>query len=279
MTHTPSALTVESRMADILKWKSQIVPPTPSIPAIRYDKDGAPTTRSDALPHGIQIDTASSDGTRGIISEQGVEAVLSGLAMDLAGWLSEMTGDTHQVTGDPGPWIHAQLRERPVLRHIHVKPEALPEDATPEERKAHEWAMWDYSLWESYSHEVTALWWKVGRLTGHAPESRTRCPRCRNGWLRSEWDKHGLEDIAACSNPDCDTKVDYSKGEATNSYRATLRSEDMPDDIYLPLAGVLSIWPSLKPGTVFKWAQRGQVRRNQQGYNLADINRRKWGNK
>lgn len=257
-----SASAAARKLSDILKWKLQPFTPHPTITAIRYDTDTNPTTDPQPLP--FPIDAVETDRAHGVETPAGADQWIE----LWAAWLT-WTLDTSAAKMD-GPWLLQQLQEHPDL-HPLPTPKAFPDDPDMQA-----WAEGFLPEWDKFTSELTQLWWRLGSLTGNAPLRRSLCPKCKQGWLQSNPTRTGFEDQATCTNHQCNATLDYDAEEYLNSFRAIMRTEDIPHDRYLTAEEIRVIWPKLKPSTLRSWARRDRVHKQEGRYRLADINAQQW---
>ena len=154
-------------LADILKWKLQVEPPSPTVSSTPTDTDGIRADNRDALPFGLAqvLDTSWSDGPSGTTSEEGVEKWLRFWVP----WFSYWSGEKPKLRMKPGTWMLRGLVEAPEFATIP------------------EWDKDDVEAWREFTSELLGMWWRLGHLTGNAPETRALCPKCKKGSLRSEF--------------------------------------------------------------------------------------------
>lgn len=240
-------------LTDILTWRNQIPDPFATLIGLHstaYQVDPVRGCRSeDSLPFGLDAayDEVDPYGPTGVRTNSGVEDMLQVLAK----WASNADFHPGPVNSAPGPWIKLKLE--------------MP----------YSWEAW--ADWDEWAADLATLRSRVAQLTGRASLTRTVCPKCRQGVLQSRYGEQGLSDKAICTNPDCRAIVDYEDEEVANSYRAAMRSEDVSEDTWLTWRQVQVIWGrAIKNSVLRKWVERGQVRKVDDRYNLADLNRKKW---
>lgn len=239
-----------NKIEDILAWKHQITIPAHSIRGAVLDQDRVAGGGEPDLPFGLgqRIDTVREDRAHGIQTSHGVEIMLELWGAWLA-WELGQSYDPKKVSH--GAWLLDKLQT--------------------------ERGLTDLDQWPLFADELKAAWARVRALSGHAPKTRALCPTCRDGVLQSPaHDRRGYDDEATCTNPNCHTTIDYSHMEIAASFRATLRDPNIPQEYYLTIDQIKTIWPTLKADTLSKWVQRGHVHKQDDRYRLADINTRKW---
>lgn len=252
-TRPMSASAAARKLEDILRWRLLPTTPIEPISAIRYDKDPAPTATS-RFP--FPVDTVETDGARGVETTTGADTWI-----EL--WASWLSWATNTPTGKTdGAWLLKTLQESKALNPLPSGEEETTQAFLSE--------------WDLFTQELSRLWWRLATLTGHAPKRRSLCPRCKTGWLQSAPGRDGYSDQAACTNPTCQTTLDYSDDEIRASQRAVLRDPNIDPNLFLTVEAVKTIWPQLKAATLRSWARRSRVTKQDGKYKLADINRMQW---
>lgn len=249
-------------LGDVLKWRLQIRHPEPAPKSVPTDRERIGGSGQEGLPFGLDqvIDTTWGDGPQGTTTSAGVDKWLRFWLP----WLEYWAGTPATNRMQPGAWWLNQLQENQRLASID------------------EWDADDQAAWDEHCSELRTMWWQIGHLTGHAPLTRGLCPKCKTGWLRSQYAAHkpdgsgGLQDQAQCTNPNCNTEIDYSREEITAQQRGLLRDPNIDGGYYLTISEIKTIWPRLRASTVRSWARRGHVCKQGDRYSLRDINQRKW---
>lgn len=257
-----SATTAARKLKDINRWKLKPFTPRPVVSGIAYDNDTARGDTTDSLP--FPVDAVLTDRVAGVETMSGADQLIELWASWLAWAL-----DTSAASMD-GPWLVQQLEEH---RDLHPLPDPK---AFPDDPDMAAWAAGFLPEWDRFTTELVQLWWRLGNLTGNAPLRRSLCPKCKSGWLESLPDKDGYSDEATCTSRQCGATIDYNAAEYLASFRAVMRSEDVPQDRYLTLTEICTIWPRLPAGTLRRWVHEGHVHKHGGRYNLADVNTRMW---
>lgn len=261
--------TAAHKLADILTWRNHQWTPQTSLRSPRLDENRGGNGEG-TLPFPADDLTR---GARGVETYDGVTQWLRGTAA----WLEFWTGQP--VKGDAGAYLLDQLENNPDLAGADVEPAKPGEDAPSEQETTYQQMFTFWEEWNQFTSELNTMWNRVGNATGYRPQRRTICPACKQGWQTSTPTNQGVTDKSTCTNPTCETVIDWSDGEISASIRATLRDPNIADTIYLPWADIHTIWGTMvKAGTLRRWVHEGHVRKENNRYNLADINTKKADN-
>lgn len=249
-------------LADVLRWRYTIVPYQPDVHSVptgnpSFSRERAPQS----LPFELDrvIDTAVDEGPAGVTSSEGVSVVVS----ELADRYQELMDA--EVSGTPSAWLLNELQTGAAQNILDQQVLAV-EDG---DISAYEFL----SLWDQFMRVLRRLHYQTAILTGNAPESRGRCPRCVYGVLISSPGKDGFSDEAKCSRPDCGFVINTYIEETNRLYLRILRSVDHPG-VGVSVADIRVIWPGLHTGTLRTWVHRGLVNKVCGKYDLAEVNQR-----
>lgn len=254
--HHMDGPTAARLLSQILKWRCQPWTPTTQVKATRYDTDKISQSAPTVLPFGLDtvIEAVESDGALGVTNYESVDKWLRFWNP----WVSYWASLPQIYREQPGATYCEALETNPVFTNVD------------------NWDEDDQNAWDDFTSELKTVHTIVARATGHQPQTRGLCPICREGTLKQATGKNGFTDEAVCSNQQCGTSLNYAAGETAASIRATLRSTDIAENIFLPVSAIRTIWGSMvKSSTLRKWVQRDRVRKHGDLYNLADVNRAK----